>query len=50
MVYGVQVYADFSGGMDMVRGVAQVFGIEMAVNFERPYFARSVNILFQARQ
>ncbi|MBQ8502962.1 MAG: MBOAT family protein [Clostridia bacterium] len=42
MVYGVQVYADFSGGMDMIRGVAQVFGIEMAVNFERPYFARSV--------
>lgn len=42
MAYGVQVYADFSGGMDMIRGVAQVFGIEMAVNFERPYFARSV--------
>lgn len=43
MIYGVQVYADFSGGMDMVRGVAQVFGIELAVNFERPYFARSVS-------
>ncbi len=43
MVYGAQIYADFSGGMDMVRGVAQVFGIEMAVNFERPYFARSVS-------
>lgn len=43
MFYGIQVYADFSGGMDMVRGVAQVFGIEMAVNFERPYFARSVS-------
>ncbi len=40
--YGFQVYADFSGGMDMIRGVAQVFGIEMAINFERPYFARSV--------
>lgn len=43
MIYGVQVYADFSGGMDMVRGVAQIFGIEMAVNFERPYFSRSVS-------
>ena len=43
MIYGVQVYADFSGGMDMVRGVAQIFGIEMAVNFERPYFAKSVS-------
>lgn len=43
MAYGVQVYADFSGGMDMISGVAQVFGIKMAVNFERPYFARSVS-------
>lgn len=43
MVYGVQVYADFSGGMDMIGGVAQVFGINMAPNFERPYFARSVS-------
>lgn len=43
MVYGVQVYADFSGGMDMIRGVAQIFGIDMAVNFERPYFSRSVS-------
>ncbi len=43
IAYGLQVYADFSGGMDMIRGVAQVFGIEMAVNFERPYFARSVS-------
>ena len=43
VAYGVQVYADFSGGMDLIRGVAQVFGIEMAINFERPYFARSVS-------
>ncbi len=42
VAYGLQVYADFSGGMDIIRGVAQTFGIEMAVNFERPYFARSV--------
>ena len=43
IAYGLQVYADFSGGMDLIRGVAQVFGIEMAINFERPYFARSVS-------
>lgn len=40
--YGLQVYADFSGGMDIIRGAAQIFGIDMAVNFERPYFARSI--------
>ncbi|MEH2944976.1 MBOAT family O-acyltransferase [Lachnospiraceae bacterium KK002] len=40
--YGLQVYADFSGGMDIARGVSQVLGIELALNFERPYFAKSV--------
>ena len=41
--YGFQVYADFSGGMDIVRGAAQIFGVDLAVNFERPYFACSVS-------
>lgn len=41
-VYGVQVYADFSGGMDMVRGIGQIFGVDMVLNFERPYFAKSL--------
>ncbi|MDO4323912.1 MAG: MBOAT family O-acyltransferase [Lachnospiraceae bacterium] len=42
-VYGVYMYADFSGGIDMIRGIAQVFGIEMMQNFERPYFATSLS-------
>lgn len=42
VAYGLQVYADFSGGMDIIGGIAETFGIEMAVNFERPYFARSI--------
>lgn len=41
--YGLQVYADFSSGMDIARGVAQILGIELSLNFERPYFARSVS-------
>ena len=28
--------------MDIISGIAETFGIEMAVNFERPYFARSI--------
>lgn len=40
--YGLQVYADFSGGMDIARGAAQIMGIELVLNFERPYFARSI--------
>jgi D-alanyl-lipoteichoic acid acyltransferase DltB (MBOAT superfamily) len=41
--YGLQVYADFSSGMDIARGVAQIYGIELSLNFERPYFAKSVS-------
>ena len=40
--YTVQIYAEFSGCMDIVRGTAQIMGIEMVKNFERPFFSRSV--------
>lgn len=42
-LYGLQVYTDFSGGMDIARGISRIFGIELALNFERPYFARSLS-------
>lgn len=38
-VWGIQLYADFSGGIDVSRGVSQMFGITMDINFKRPYFA-----------
>ncbi len=40
--YTIQIYADFSGGMDIARGISQIFGIDMAKNFERPYFSTSI--------
>lgn len=40
--YGMQVYADFSGGMDIARGLSQVWGIELQLNFRQPYFAKSI--------
>lgn len=43
MLYALQLYADFSGGIDISRGVAQIFGIDMVDNFKRPYFAKSIN-------
>ncbi len=43
LLYALQLYADFSGGIDISRGVAQIFGVDMIDNFKRPYFSRSIN-------
>ena len=42
ILYTIQIYAEFSGCMDIVRGTAQIIGIELAENFKRPFFSRSV--------
>ena len=42
LLYSLQQYADFSGGIDIVLGVAQLFGIEMMPNFRQPYFSTSL--------
>ena len=42
LLYTLQLYADFSGGMDVVIGIASMFGIELDENFKRPFFAVSV--------
>ena len=41
-LYGIQMYADFAGGIEIARGVSQIFGIELTKNFEQPYFSRSL--------
>jgi D-alanyl-lipoteichoic acid acyltransferase DltB (MBOAT superfamily) len=40
--FAIQLYCDFSGYTDIVRGAARLFGVELPVNFRAPYFARSV--------
>ncbi len=42
LMYTVELYCDFSGGIDIVRGAAGLFGIELAENFRRPIFALSL--------
>lgn len=42
LFYSLQQYCDFSGGIDLVAGIAMQLGIELAPNFKRPYFAVSL--------
>lgn len=43
LLYTVQLYADFSGGMDIVMGVAEAFGIRLDQNFRQPFFSKSIS-------
>lgn len=42
VLYAVRLYTDFSGGMDVVRGVSRMLGVELPENFRRPFFSQSV--------
>ena len=45
--YGIQLYADFSGYMNIMCGLCQIFGIELEENFRQPYFAVSIQNYWQ---
>jgi len=37
--FAFQIYGDFSGYSDIARGLSNLMGFELALNFQRPYFA-----------
>jgi alginate O-acetyltransferase complex protein AlgI len=42
LMYCINLYCDFSGGIDISIGAAKLFGITMEENFKRPIFALSL--------
>ena len=42
-LYCVQLYCDFSGGIDLLCGASELFGVKMAENFRRPYLSTSLD-------
>lgn len=42
LFYTLELYADFTGGIDITIGIAQVMGITVQENFHRPYFSKSL--------
>lgn len=42
LFYTLELYADFTGGIDITIGIAEVMGIRIQENFNRPYFSKSL--------
>jgi alginate O-acetyltransferase complex protein AlgI len=42
LLYTVQIYADFSGYIDIAIGSSNLLGVKLTRNFNSPYFAKSI--------
>lgn len=42
LFYAFELYADFTGGIDITIGIGEVLGIKIKENFDRPYFSKSI--------
>ncbi|MBR6223191.1 MAG: MBOAT family protein [Lachnospiraceae bacterium] len=43
LFYAIELYSDFTGGIDITIGVAEVLGIKVKENFERPFFSKTID-------
>lgn len=43
VLYTLQLYMDFSGVMDVVIGIAQIFNVKLPENFRQPFFSKSIS-------
>lgn len=41
-LFAFQIYCDFSGYSDIARGVSELFGVRLMINFNQPYLSRSI--------
>ena len=43
IAHSIQLYADFSGYMDIMCGICEALNIRLAENFKRPFFSKSIS-------
>lgn len=41
LLYSIQIYGDFTGGIDITIGLSEMMGITLAENFDRPFSSKS---------
>jgi D-alanyl-lipoteichoic acid acyltransferase DltB (MBOAT superfamily) len=46
-LFGIQIYADFSGYSLIAQGVAKSMGVDLMDNFRSPYFSKSISQFWQ---
>ena len=42
ILYSIELYADFSGGIDIVLGASKMIGINLKENFNSPYYSETI--------
>ena len=46
-LYALILFCDFTGGIDITIGIAEIFGIRLPENFNRPFYSRSIQEFWQ---
>jgi len=46
-LYAIVLFCDFTGGIDIAIGAAELFGIRLPENFNRPFYSRSIQEYWQ---
>jgi len=47
VLFGIQIYCDFSGYANIAIGVGRIFGFKLPENFDMPYFTRNIQIFWR---
>lgn len=42
ILYSIQLYCNFSGGIDIVLGISKILGIKLTENFDMPFFSENI--------
>ena len=46
-MYAIILFCDFTGGIDIAIGAAELFGVKLPENFNRPFYSRSIQEYWQ---
>lgn len=42
LFYPLELYTNFSGSIDVIMGISEIFGIKLPENFDKPFFSKTI--------